>query len=64
LKGGDWLDRLVERLGPRIPENLGPEVPMEASCDLVRRCRKDDETGQVVLDESSHFVEVFFFFFL
>lgn len=48
-------------LSPHIPENLGPEVPMKASCNLVCCCCEDDEAGQVVLDELSHFAEVFFF---
>lgn len=47
-------------LSPHIPENLGPEVPMKASCNLVCCCCEDDEAGQVVLDELSHFAEVFF----
>jgi len=38
-----------------IPEDLGPEEAMESSDDLVNSSRQDDESCQMVLDESSHF---------
>lgn len=46
-------------LCPHIPKNLGPKDPMKAGCDLVGCCREDDETSQMVLDESSHFGGIF-----
>lgn len=59
LEGGERLDSRVERFCPCVPEDLWPEDTMQTSCNLVRSGGHDDETGEVVLDEFSHF-EVFF----
>ena len=69
LEKGELLDDYYSKeqftavgnlLCPHIPENLGPKDPMEAGCNLVSCCREDDETSQMVLDESSHFGGIFF----